>query len=297
MTKTLYVPTILDEVSDFEPLFALSNEVGVNFSDVTFNFEKCHSLRPNVVAFLGGLARLIESRQGKVSFDWDSAQPLVLQKLTFNGFATLFGGSHTVIDDHSIPYREDLLLNRGDLPTLANQIIDYLTEQWLGKGWIHISPRLRDAIVGNVWEIYANAFDHAESPIGVFSCGQHYQTLGSLQLTTVDFGKGIPANVKQFFNNTGIPASKCLEWAFQEGKTTKPSISRGMGLDLLKEFIKINHGKLEVYSYDSHALIDKDRESYETRETCFEGTLINITLVCDELFYKFASEVLSEPLF
>lgn len=297
MQKILYVPTIQDETSDFEPLFALWNEVKDGFFDIIFNFEQCCALRPNVVAFLGGLARSIERRQRKVSFNWDSANPFVLDRLIVNSFARYFGGSRTGVDDHSIPYREDLLIHRHQLPRIANEIVDYLTEQWLGKGWIHVSQRLRDAIVGNVWEIYANTFDHAESEIGVFTCGQHYEELKSLQLTTVDFGRGIPANVRHFFKTLEIPASNCMQWAFKEGNTTKPDISRGMGLDLLKQFVKINHGKLEVYSYDGYALIDDKNEYYSTRETCFEGTLVNIMLVCDELFYKFASELPPEPLF
>ncbi len=53
-------------------------------------------------------------------------------------------------------------------------LIAYLKTKWLGRGWITVSTRLRDAIVGRVWKIYANAFEHSHSPVGIFSCGQHY---------------------------------------------------------------------------------------------------------------------------
>jgi len=63
-----------------------------------------------------------------------------------------------------------------------------------------------------------------------------------------------------------------------------------MGLDLLKEFIRVNHGKLEVYSNEGYGLIDEHGERYENREPSFEGTIFHITLRCDEKYYQFAGE-------
>lgn len=89
-----------------------------------------------------------------------------------------------------------------------------------------------------------------------------------------------------------------LKWAFQRGTTTKPNgTSRGMGLDLLKEFVKINKGKLEIFSHEGYAIIDSKREEFLNRSTFFEGTLANITFICDESYYHLASEALGAPLF
>jgi len=44
-------------------------------------------------------------------------------------------------------------------------------------------------------------------------------------------------------------------------------------------------------------VIDEQGETYETRQTFFEGTLVNISLHCDETHYCLASEVADEPLF
>jgi len=181
-------------------------------------------------------------------------------------------------------------------------LVDYLKTHWLGHGWVHVSERLRDEIVGRVWEIYANAFEHGQSPIGIFSCGQHYPKQHELKLTVVDFGVGIPSNVRMFFKHDAraqsLSAASCLKWAFQRGTTTKPNgTSRGMGLDLLKEFVKLNKGKIEIFSHEGYAIIDSKREEFLNRSTFFEGTLINITFIRDESYYHLASEVLEEPLF
>jgi hypothetical protein len=64
------------------------------------------------------------------------------------------------------------------------------TYYWIGKGWVHVSDRLRDAIVGRMWEIYNNAFEHSGTPIGGYSCGQYFKTHNNLILSVVDFGQG-----------------------------------------------------------------------------------------------------------
>lgn len=294
---TLKIPTINDEPYDFDKLFKLWAQVNDDFLDVTFDFSHCSFLRHNAVAFLGGLARLIEERHGKVTFDWSTLKNnWVRTNLAQNGFIEAFGGNSGSWTGNSIPYR-------GDLQQDKTPLVDYLKTKWLGRGWVHVSERLRDAIVGRVWEIYANAFEHGKSPIGIFSCGQYYPTHRELKLTVVDFGVGIPSNVRLYLKNEpraqSLSAATCLKWAFKRGTTTKPNgTSRGMGLDLLKDFVKLNKGKLEVFSHEGYAIIDSNTEQFVNRTTFFEGTLVNITFICDESDYHIASEhVDEEPLF
>lgn len=259
------------------------------FEDVRFDFSRCSFLRPNAVAFLGGLARLIESRLGTAAFDWDTLRGnAVLMNLCQNGFAGNFGRPSTAWTGNSIPYREDKVMD-------VNGILDYLTYSWLGRGWVNLSQRLRDAIVGRMWEIYNNAFEHAGSEIGVFSCGQHFPRTNDLILSVVDFGQGIAANVRNFLSldpRAGqLTAAGCLRWAFQRGTSTRPNgMARGLGLDLLKEFVRVNHGKLEVYSNEGYGLIEENGARFANRTLSFEGTVFHITLRCDERLYRFADE-------
>lgn len=60
--------------------------------------------------------------------------------------------------------------------------------------------------------------------------------------------------------------------------------------DLLKEFVRLNQGKLEIYSNDGYAIVDKDGERFENRDLAFEGTVVHITLRCDEKLYRFRDE-------
>jgi len=287
--KVINIPTINDRNSDFEQLFSIWNQTNDYFENVRFDFTQCSFLRPNAVAFLGGLARLIESRMGTVVFDWSSLRDqAVMNNLRQNGFAGTFDFPSSGWDGNSIPYREDRTLD-------MNGIMDYLTYNWIGKGWVHVSNRLRDAIVGRMWEIYNNAFEHAGSEIGVFTCGQHFTRKNELILSVGDFGQGIAANVRNYLSHDPrsgkLTAAACLHWAFQRGTSTLPNgIARGVGLDLLKEFVRVNHGKLEVYSNEGYGIIDENGERFQNCSISFEGTIFHITLRCDENLYQFADE-------
>jgi hypothetical protein len=284
------VPTLDDKRLDFEQLFSLWSQTNGYFGEVMFDFSECYFLRPNAVAFLGGLARLIESRMGEVVFDWSTLQnKAVMMNLRQNGFAETFGDPTPGWSGNSIPYREDGVLDQ-------DVIMDYLTLHWLGRGWVQVSPRLRDAIAGRMWEIYNNAFEHAGSQIGVFSCGQYFRNKKELILSVVDFGQGIAANVRNYLitdpRAANLSSAACLHWAFQQGTTTRPNgAPRGVGLDLLKDFIRVNHGKLEVYSNEGYGIIDHMGERFENQSISFEGTLFHITLQCDARYYQFANEV------
>lgn len=291
MSLFLEVPTVNDKLGDFDCLFQFWQQVNNDCSEVVFDFSHCFFLRQNAVAFLGGLARLIESRCGRVTFDWNTLRKHVGMNLRQNGFMYAFKAGEEPWQGNSIPYREDRYQDRDGL-------VYYLAEQWLGRDWVHIGQLLRSIIVGTAWEIYANAFEHGQTDIGVFSCGQDYPKLGELILTVVDFGVGIPYNVRVFQDNTDLSADEALKWAFLEGTTTRRGgVTGGIGLDCLKRFVKINKGKLEIFSHDGYVTIDENQETYQNQQTFFGGTLVNITLKCDESYYSLALETDNEPLF
>lgn len=286
MTKgELVVPiaTINDTRRDFECLFSMREQLLRESRDVVFDFRDASFLRQNAVAFIGGLSREIQVQGRNVTFAWDSMKVGVLANLQQNGFVAAFGGVTPPWVGNSIPYREDPEENGLD-------IAHYLGSRWLGRDWVHMSPELNKAIVGRMYEIYANAFEHSGSQVGVFSCGQHYPSLGLLKLTVVDYGIGIPASVQTLLGSQ-IGARGALSWAFKEGNTTKEGgYGRGLGLDLLKKFIRLNDGHLEVYSNDAFGMLRKGTEAYLTSNSYLRGTAINVTLRCDESHYQLGSE-------
>jgi hypothetical protein len=255
--------------------------------ELTIDFHYCEFLGHIGVAFLGGIARLFQARGGYVNFDWNTlVNDKIRMNLAQNGFLYDFGHNSKPWDGNSVPYRSD---RQRDPKTIA----DYLRYKWLGKGWINISPKLQDAITGKVLEIYLNAFEHSQSAIGVYSCGQHYPEAGTLQLTVVDFGIGIPQSVRTLPENSHKTAPEALKWAFMPGNSTKndKNIARGLGLHLIEQFILKNHGNLMIFSNDGYVNISDNGTIYENVCTNFSGTLVNIAFRCDERYYCLASEV------
>lgn len=299
---TIAVPTLNDRQMDFDWLFRLWRGLSRSGASVRFTFSGCRFLRQNAVAFLGGLARLIEYRGGHVEFAWDTLADDVAKNLAKNGFMVAFGQQRPFLRwwGNSIPYREDH--NQA-----AHDYQNYLSQQWLGRGWMNVTSGLRDAIVGRVAEAYLNAFEpYTRSPIGVFTCGQYFPNVKELNLTMVDFGVGIPSNVRFYHAGRMAPeqlgAAKCMQWAFQAGTSTKPPSEQGggphgLGLDLLQAFVRINRGKLEMFSHEGYALVQSGVTIFDERPTFFEGTLVNISLRCDESYYCLASEAGAEPPF
>src|SRR5690606_22291792 len=114
-----------------------------------------------------------------------------------------------------------------------------------------------------------------------------------LRLTVVDFGIGIPSSVRAHLRTTEMDVEEALKWAFKKGNSTKSesTVARGLGLDLLKEFVSINEGSLEVYSNNGYVAINKDEITYRKIPVEFNGTLITITIKCDEKkYYCFKTE-------
>lgn len=202
-----------------------------------------------------------------------------------NGFAHAMGAGTAPWLGNSIPYREYFEQDEDG-------IVEDLRRNWLGRGWISISDALADEVVGQMWEIFANAFEHSDTPVGVFSCGQYFKSRRVLSLAVADFGVGIPSNVRLHLSQPGLSASEALRWAFQRGTTTSRRLDgpRGIGLDLLKELVRTNNGNMLVYSHDGFASIDLRGETYENRGLFFEGTLVQIRLLCDDKHYMLSNE-------
>ena len=290
------VPTVHEDASGYNALSRLWMQVPVNGSDVRFTFNECEALLPTAVAFIGGVAKRIEDGGGSASFAWDTMQHSVRVNLRANGFAGAFGAIPDLTQG-LLPYRQDRRHDfRGARSDGAAQgIIHYLRTRWLGAGFVNLSQPLAGAILGNVWEIYTNALEHSGSTLGVFTCGQYFSERRELMLSVIDLGRGIPANVSQFFKRA-VPADEAMTWAFKPGTSTVTGTGRGLGLDLLKNFVVVSGGRLEVRSGTGHADISRNGQRYQ-QVAEFPGTSVRIVLRCDAAAYQLASESDSTPFF
>lgn len=287
MALTVSVPRLNDELWDAQQLVVIWHQVeqAGDGAEVSFDFSRCDFLRPNAVAFLGGLARLIQHRGGKVQLLSATLSGAVQANLHQNGFAHAMGANTSAWQGNAIPYQEYLTEDK-------DKIVESLKRDWLGRGWINLSSELANRISGQTWEIFANAFEHSKTPVGVFCCGQYMPKRKELLLAVADFGVGIPSNVRIYLQNPAMSACDAMRWAFTGGHTTQPqqTFPRGLGLELLKTFVRKANGVMRVFSHDGRAKIDPQGETYENTESFFEGTLVQIRLLCDDKHYMLSEE-------
>jgi hypothetical protein len=290
--KIIKIPTINNGFQDYSFLFGLWPRVNKDNLEVRLDFSSCTFLGSNAVAYLAGLYSLIKHRGGNVTLNPDKMQSNVRANLAQNNFFNHCGLEINSRAGNSIPVRHDVELQK-------EAFISYLKSKWIGTGWIGCSAPLRNMITSKVCEIYVNAFEHSQSPVGIFSCGQHYPNLKKLELTLVDFGVGIPYNVRSYFQRTDIQPSNALRWAFYNGNSTKrdDGIARGVGLSILEEFIQKNSGYIQIFSEQSWGRISEKSVFVPLPNNVFPGTLITITLKSDEKYYDFTSEGVTEVIF
>jgi hypothetical protein len=168
---------------------------------------------------------------------------------------------------------------------LRNDIIPFMPR---------LSPDLRKKIVENLWEIVNNGIIHSDSEFGVSAGGQFYPEMGYFEIAFYDAGVGIPQNIRNYgakSKRTGD--SKCIEWAVQEGHSTRPfDESAGLGLHLLREFLNLNGGAFQIVSGNGYfgRIKQNVKEKLTTLRNLIEGTLVNIRVIYDEYKYSLMDE-------
>ncbi len=285
MNRTIVIPALNNVTQDFELLFSVQQDAREGNLDVIFDFSHCQMLPHYAVAFLGGLVRLIESDGRHVTIDWLTTSTEIFTNLDRNGFCTCHGRNGRGMNGEAIPYQEHVERD-------TDGFITYLRDLWLGRSLVPIDTDMQHEVIAKVVEIYVNAFEHADSSVGVFVCGQHDHDLGELNLTLVDFGLGIPHKVKTHLNQHLMEASEAIEWALTLGNSTgNENVPRGIGLDTLISFVRENDGRLEIFSDTGYSVSSRDELLCVKYPSAFCGTLINISLKCANLQYHKQLEI------
>lgn len=65
-------------------------------------------------------------------------------------------------------------------------------------------------------------------------------------------------------------------------KTTKEGISGGLGLAVLREFVNVNKGKMQIVSNEGFYQFDSDGETLNEFQGEFPGTIVNLQFRTDD---------------
>jgi hypothetical protein len=262
----------------------------LEFDDITLDFQNTTFLAANLLSILGAILNSAEYVNNIKIINLTSKIEILLKR---NHFLSHFGG-HKLDDFYgtTIKYMKFK-------PTDNKQFKEYLDTELLSKSVMpDMSPRLRKEINRSIFEIFNNAVLHANCR-NIFTCGQFFPQKNKLDFTVVDMGITIPGNVNNFLNET-LAGHDALAWAVEEGHTTKiGKIPGGLGLSLIRDFLKINRGKMQIISGDGYW----EQDVYNNIDTnCipdeFPGTIVNFEFnVNVDGFYCLKSEVDAGDIF
>lgn len=168
-----------------------------------------------------------------------------------------------------------------------------------GKGIPKMTPALEKTFRQSIFEIFQNCVSHSDSMLGIFVCGQYYPYNKRLDLTISDAGVGIRTNVRRHLRNNKLSSNDAILWALKEGHTTKTgSQPGGMGLKLLKDFIELNDGKIQIASRQGYYEFSGGNEIFKKLIADLPGTTINLEInTSDTHAYGLSSETTPDNIF
>ena len=175
-------------------------------------------------------------------------------------------------DRHFSGYIENELIHRSEIPVMSSGLLKKFRE--------------------SIFEIFSNAVLHSDTTLGIFSCGQLFPKQDRLDFTVADLGVGMRQNIK---GHTGLEFSpvKAINWATAEHNTTKRgNVPGGLGLKLLREFIDLNGGSIQIVS-DAGYWQRKNKNIFTAPLSHpFPGTVVSVEInTADTHVYGLAADV------
>lgn len=260
------------------------------FGEIILDFSNTVWFEANLIAILGAILSKAQSEINDVKIENLS---ITIKKLfSRNHFLSHFGGLQ--IPD----YYETTTKYRKFKITEEKLFKDYLDSELLSKKAMpDMSVLLRKKINESIFEIFNNAVIHGHCD-NIFSCGQYYPAYKKLDFTIVDIGNTIKYNVNNYLKNN-LSGEGSIKWAIIQGNTTKNgSIPGGLGLSLIREFLKMNSGKIQIISSDGYWEQKGDVEIGKVFSQTFPGTIVNLEFnIDDKSHYYLSSEINEKEIF
>lgn len=174
----------------------------------------------------------------------------------------------------------------------------YINRYMVGRGLPEMSPGLRKKFQESIYEIFSNAVIHSRTKLGIYSCGQFFPTKRRLDFSIADLGMGIRQNVKEKIG-LDLAGEKAIEWAITGHNTTKSGpVPGGLGLKLLREFIIMNQGRIQIVSDRGYLELKEGQPILKRLPQAFPGTVVNIEFnTADDRSYCLSSEIRPEDIF
>ncbi|MBN8697689.1 MAG: hypothetical protein J0L87_14250 [Bacteroidetes bacterium] len=253
------------------------------------NFQNVKFFEANLCAVLGSIVITNGDQGAKFEFI-NISNSFLKRSLNNNGFSEFMGNGKTNYKSNTgIPFRTFDMKNEADVES-------YMYTYILHSRYVpSMSPGAKRKIFRSIFEIYQNSVIHSGAD-KIFVCGQYFPGKGRMVLTMVEIGKTFKYNVTnhkpEFKDYSG---SESITWAVKSGNTTKSkNETGGLGLDLIRSFLKMNDGKLQIRSADGYWEERKNDTFVKDYDSDFNGSIVNIEFnLRDKQSYTTPEEVSS----
>jgi len=239
----------------------------------------------NMSAALGAVLDKFTANLNDIHFDYIS--PQIENILLKNDFLTYYGKKREIdIHNTTIKFQK---LKPTDGKYFKNYVINELIEGHTAD-LPKMSEGVKEKIVEAIYEIFVNAQIHSETKF-IYTCGQFFPQKNKIEFTIVDTGIGFREKINTRFESK-LTSIQALKWAVQDKRTTKVGVSGGIGLAVLKEFVRMNRGKMQIVSNDGFYQSDGVQEIMQMFSGEFPGTIVNLQFRTDDgNNYKLKSEI------
>jgi anti-anti-sigma regulatory factor len=260
------------------------------FEEIVLDFAATTWFEANLLAVLGALLNRLENELNTIRIINLNKKIETLFKR--NQFLSHFGGYsladfyHTTVRYTKFKATEERLFKV------------YLDNELLAKETMpKMSSRLRKKINESIFEIFNNAAIHGQCS-HIFTCGQYFPVKARLDFTIVDLGVTIRKNVSDYLQND-YTGEEAIKWAVSENNTTrKGSIPGGLGLKIIREFIELNKGKIQIISADGYWQQSQNKVTSRSFTKNFPGAIVNLEFnIADQSLYQLSSEVNPNEIF
>lgn len=247
----------------------------------------------NMSSALGAILDLLIENLNDIHFDYIKTETKdILQR---NGFLSYYGYPKVVDFKHTTIKYQKLQPTDGKYFKMyvINELIDgYKTDLPT------MSEGVKNRIAEAIYEIFVNAQIHSTSNF-IYTCGQFFPVKNKIEFTIVDTGIGFKNKINQRFNSN-LSSSQAIEWAMKDKNTTKEGITGGIGLAILREFVEVNKGKMQIISNDGYYEYDGGLKNEVLKEFHgeFPGTIVNLQFRTDDSNnYSLSSEININDIF
>jgi hypothetical protein len=160
-------------------------------------------------------------------------------------------------------------------------------------------PILKKMFLGSLSEVFLNSLEHSKTKLGIFVSDHYSPEKRILEVSIADRGIGIRENIRRERGLTFSPED-AIEWAMEGTNTTRRGRrTGGLGLKLIRNFLRYNGGRLQIASDQGYMCIEGNAEPFFRRlEAPFPGTVVNIEIrTADTHSYRPSEEIDPNTIF